>query len=205
VTAHTHDERAGDGLIVVDLAIDDAVLAARVRSTLMPDAELRIAGPDDGPTSVLITDGTADFDRGTPVLVLASGADARQALRAGAAAVLPRHASAAELGAAIRAVVLGLTVIGPALREELTGGGDPGAETGIAPAEDEAAAIELTERELQVLALLADGASNKVIARALAITPHTAKFHVASIVAKLGVTGRTEAVAKAMRMGLLMV
>jgi DNA-binding NarL/FixJ family response regulator len=207
VTGQRHDERAGDGLIVVDLSIDDAVLAERVRSLLMADAELSIAGPDGVPASVLITDGSADFDRGVPVLVLAAGPDALQALRAGAAAVLPRHASTAELAAAIRGVALGLVVIGHDLRDEVIGGGDPGgdADAGIAPAEDEAAAIELTDREWQVLALLADGASNKSIGRTLGITPHTAKFHVASIVAKLGVTGRTEAVAKAMRMGLLMV
>ena len=60
-------------------------------------------------------------------------------------------------------------------------------------------------RELQVLRLLAEGASNKSIARRLGITPHTAKFHVASIVAKLGATGRTDAVAKAMRLGLVMI
>jgi DNA-binding CsgD family transcriptional regulator len=71
--------------------------------------------------------------------------------------------------------------------------------------EDEPPPIELTARELQVLRLLAEGASNKSIARRLGITPHTAKFHVASIVAKLGATGRTDAVAKAMRLGLIMI
>jgi DNA-binding CsgD family transcriptional regulator len=68
-------------------------------------------------------------------------------------------------------------------------------------AEDEPSPIELTARELQVLRLLAEGASNKSIARRLDITAHTAKFHVASIVTKLGATGRTDAVAKAMRLG----
>ena len=56
-----------------------------------------------------------------------------------------------------------------------------------------------------MLRLLAEGASNKSIPRHLGITPHTAKFHVASIVAKLGATGRTDAVAKAMRSGLVMI
>ena len=63
----------------------------------------------------------------------------------------------------------------------------------------------LTARERQVLQLLAEGASNKAIARRLGITPHTAKFHVASIAAKLGASGRTEAVAKGLRFGLVMV
>ena len=61
---------------------------------------------------------------------------------------------------------------------------------------------DLTERE--VLALLAEGASNKGIARALGVSVHTAKFHVASLTEKLGATGRLEAVAIAIRSGLVM-
>ncbi|MBO0766547.1 MAG: response regulator transcription factor [Hyphomicrobiaceae bacterium] len=52
---------------------------------------------------------------------------------------------------------------------------------------------------------MAEGASNKAIARRLGTTPHTAKFHVAAIAAKLGASGRTDAVAKAMRLGLVMI
>ena len=62
----------------------------------------------------------------------------------------------------------------------------------------------LTPRELEVLRLLAEGASNKLIARRLSISSHTAKFHVASIAAKLDATGRTDAVAQAVRLGLIM-
>ncbi len=63
---------------------------------------------------------------------------------------------------------------------------------------------DLTAREREVLALLAEGASNKTIARALSISVRTAKFHVASITEKLGAGGRQEAVAIAIRSGLLM-
>lgn len=62
----------------------------------------------------------------------------------------------------------------------------------------------LTPREIEVLAAMADGASNKVIARRLGISFHTAKFHVASILAKLDADSRTEAVAHAARLGLVM-
>ncbi len=62
----------------------------------------------------------------------------------------------------------------------------------------------LTPREIEVLAVMADGASNKVIARRLGISFHTAKFHVASILAKLDADSRTEAVAQAARLGLVM-
>jgi DNA-binding NarL/FixJ family response regulator len=62
----------------------------------------------------------------------------------------------------------------------------------------------LTPRELEVLAAMADGASNKAIARRLDISFHTVKFHVASILTKLDADTRTEALARAARMGLVM-
>jgi DNA-binding CsgD family transcriptional regulator len=61
----------------------------------------------------------------------------------------------------------------------------------------------LSKRELEVLALLAEGASNKDIARRLGISPHTAKFHVGSLIDKLDATGRTDAVAHAARTGII--
>jgi DNA-binding NarL/FixJ family response regulator len=61
----------------------------------------------------------------------------------------------------------------------------------------------LSAREMEVLNLLADGAQNKVIARALDISVHTAKFHVASLLTKLGASNRTDAIAIAMREGLV--
>jgi DNA-binding CsgD family transcriptional regulator len=63
--------------------------------------------------------------------------------------------------------------------------------------------IELTARELEVLALLAEGASNKLIARRLGISAHTAKYHVASLLEKLDAVSRTDAVAHAARIGVL--
>jgi DNA-binding CsgD family transcriptional regulator len=62
----------------------------------------------------------------------------------------------------------------------------------------------LTPRELQVLALLAEGASNKAIARRLGISVHTAKFHVGSLIDKLDAISRTDAVAHAARLGVIL-
>ena len=62
----------------------------------------------------------------------------------------------------------------------------------------------LTPREIELLAAMADGASNKMIARRLGISFHTVKFHVASILAKLDADSRTEAVAQVARLGLVM-
>jgi len=74
-----------------------------------------------------------------------------------------------------------------------------------APETDRASADQpLTPRELEVLAAIADGASNKMIARRLGISFHTVKFHVASILEKLDAESRAEAVAEAARRGLVM-
>ena len=64
--------------------------------------------------------------------------------------------------------------------------------------------IPLTPRELEVLALLAEGASNKAIALRLGISVHTAKFHVGSLLDKLDAVGRTDAVAHAARIGVIL-
>ena len=63
--------------------------------------------------------------------------------------------------------------------------------------------VVLTPRELEVLALLAEGASNKTIARRLGISVHTAKFHVHSLLDKLDAGGRTDALANAARLGVI--
>ena len=63
--------------------------------------------------------------------------------------------------------------------------------------------VSLTPRELEVLVLLAEAASNKTIARRLAISVHTAKFHVAAVIDKLDAIGRTDAVAHAARLGII--
>ena len=67
----------------------------------------------------------------------------------------------------------------------------------------EPSGIALTPRERDVLVLMAEGASNKTIARRLGISVHTAKFHVGSLLDKLDATGRTDAVAHAARRGVI--
>ena len=72
-----------------------------------------------------------------------------------------------------------------------------------ADASDLDAAAILTPREREVLALLAEGASNKTIAQRLGISVHTAKFHVGSLIDKLDASGRTDAVMHAARRGVI--
>ena len=100
--------------------------------------------------------------------------------------MLPSHAGANQIDAALRAVAAGLIVRAP----DLTGGG-----FGVMR-ETEAHAL-LTPRELEVLAALTEGMTNKAIARHLNISLHTVKFHLESLFRKLGARTRTEAVAKA--------
>jgi DNA-binding CsgD family transcriptional regulator len=89
---------------------------------------------------------------------------------------------------------------------ELVGKGDePDARVVAAggPASGSDAHTDLTARELEVLALIAEGASNKQIARRLGISAHTAKYHVAQLLEKLDAVSRTDAVAHAARIGVL--
>jgi DNA-binding NarL/FixJ family response regulator len=190
--------------IAVELAIDDPELAERVRAMIMRQSGLRLVDTE-GPAApdIRIADAMAEDAAGVPVIVLAEGGHAWDALLGGAAAVLADSSDGATLNAAIHAVAQGLTLLSDTFRRELLI--DRAAAHDLADADPEPVPVDLSPRELQVLQLLAEGASNKVIARRLGITPNTAKFHVASIIAKLGAIGRTDAVARAMRLGLVMI
>jgi DNA-binding NarL/FixJ family response regulator len=131
--------------------------------------------------------------RAPPVLALvADGEAASSALAEGAQGVLFRERDVDALAPAILAVAQGVCVVEPELLEELR----PSAPS---PKLRE----QLTPREHEVLGLLALGMSNKTIAERLAISEHTAKFHVNSVLQKLGVDRRTEAVVRAVRLGLV--
>jgi DNA-binding NarL/FixJ family response regulator len=112
-------------------------------------------------------------------------------------AALLKDAAGGEIVAALRGVTQGLVVLDPAIAAQLV------ARPGAWAREDATLDEPLTEREMQVLQLLALGLPNKTIAMELKISEHTAKFHVGSIMAKLDAASRTEAVAQAARRGLL--
>jgi DNA-binding NarL/FixJ family response regulator len=158
-----------------------------------------------------------------PVIALASD-ETPSVWRANVRAVVPADVDAATLVAIITVVAAGYALApspspplplsrtiprkrgreGWGKREGKAGGAgeDPFADSADV-SDDLANSLSLRERE--VLALLAEGASNKEIARALALSIHTAKFHVASLIEKLGARSRGEAVAIAIRAGLVMV
>jgi two-component system, NarL family, response regulator YdfI len=121
-----------------------------------------------------------------------------EAVRAGVRAVLPVDVSPDQLIAALQAAVAGLVVFHP--REVHA------ALPTAAPASPQLAELAepLTRREREVLQMLASGVGNKEIASQLAISEHTVKFHVTSILGKLGASSRTEAVSLAIRLGLIL-
>lgn len=130
-----------------------------------------------------------------PVAVLMSrDTSVQAALQAGAKAVLPQEVKAEQLVAALHAIEQELLVIDSAFADLLT----------AALPETLPPAADLTPRELEVLQLLAEGYANKTIAQQLHISDHTVKFHVNSIMTKLGAQSRTEAVVRATRLGLIM-
>jgi DNA-binding NarL/FixJ family response regulator len=109
--------------------------------------------------------------------------------------VLARDADSEQLAAAIRAVAARLYVFDPALLPSIRSSEELRSEQGQNPT--------LSTREREVLQLLARGLPNKSIAARLNISPHTVKFHVTSIMAKLRASSRTEAVTLAARSGEL--
>ncbi|MGO8951423.1 MAG: LuxR C-terminal-related transcriptional regulator [Ktedonobacterales bacterium] len=118
---------------------------------------------------------------------------------------LPRDASREEIVAAITAVGNGLVVLDRRLAGEMLSTHEQRAiATPLRLPGDVVPTDALTARELEVLQLLAQGLPNKLIASRLHITEHTAKFHVSSIMLKLGAASRTEAVTLAARRGLLL-
>lgn len=132
---------------------------------------------------------------GRPVLALLGGEEtAAEALAAGARGLLFRDARPERLVAALRATAQGLLVLDAGLADSVLRIGTAASPPLVEP---------LTPRELEVLQLLAQGLSNKAIAARLGISDHTAKFHVNSILGKLGVESRTEAIVHAARLGLV--
>jgi DNA-binding NarL/FixJ family response regulator len=139
--------------------------------------------------------------RQPPVLLLLEQATqykVNRAIQLGIRGVLPADVAAVQLISAVVAVAKGLVVLQPG-------------EVALAAASTrtrngEAAELfePLTPREKEVLQMLASGLGNKQIAAHLKISEHTAKFHVASILGKLGASSRTEAVSLGLRRGLIL-
>ena len=178
VRADLQDLLVEGGIEVLgDVSVDTLEAPARDVDVLVVDA----------PNGMI--DGLAALDElGIPIVMLADEPYQAATPRRAPHASLARDLSAGELAAAVTAVAHGMTVFGPG-----KAGADP------ASAVDDA----LTARELEVLRLAAGGLTNKAIARRLTISEHTVKFHMRTLLAKLQVSSRTEAVSVTVRRGLL--
>lgn len=143
----------------------------------------------------------AEIAREYPVVVLSEqikSSSLSNALRAGVRAVLQCDVTPEQLLATLEAAVAGLVVVHPSELNAVL----PAAVSSSAPVDE---LLEpLTRREREVLQMLASGLANKEIAARLAISDHTVKFHIASILGKLGASTRTEAVSAGIRRGLVM-
>jgi len=177
-----------EGLVVVGQTAPGPQTTAAV-SGLQPDAVVW----DLGVSSQGAPDGLGSLP---PVVALVADEEAAaEALAAGARGILPREAGPGRIAAALRAAANGLVVLDDELAASLLRPRQPAASTLVEP---------LTPREIEVLQLLSEGLSNKEIGSRLGISESTAKFHVNSIVGKLGANGRTDAVMRAARVGLLL-
>jgi two-component system nitrate/nitrite response regulator NarL len=191
--------------IKVALLTDDPLLRAGLSSLLAQSGSVNVVERDVA--EVALWDAGVDGERTLArlaelrelampaVAIVRDASQVQPALAAGAHGVVLRDRVGPEVSAALAAARSGLTVIDHALIDTLVP---------HSPARPVTKGRgELTERERQVVQLLSEGLSNKLIADRLGISDHTAKFHVNGVMVKLGASTRTEAVVEAMRRGLI--
>jgi two-component system, NarL family, response regulator LiaR len=179
---------AADGAEAVDRAHElkpDVILMDLVMPRLDGVGAMRALRAQAGESRVIVLTSYLDDDRLLP------------AIQAGAAGYLLKNVEPSELARAVRAAHDGEAIIDPTaaarLVEAISDGGPP------KPPADQG----LTRRELEVLELIAQGRSNKRIALELGISEKTVKTHVGHVLAKLGVSDRTQAALLAVREGLV--
>ncbi|PBB32504.1 LuxR C-terminal-related transcriptional regulator [Mesorhizobium sp. WSM3868] len=203
-------EPASNRLTVL-IALGDAARAEQLVDALAASEDLLpiLAGSGMGQTAdVALVDEAASESRAvspaTPCVLLSRRAS-HERPGGNVFATLPASADGLLIAAALRLAASGYRI-------SRAGPSDLGAHgefhAGVSEDEtpdDNQPRAALSPREAEVLALLAEGAPNKVIARRLNISVHTAKFHVAAILIKLGAANRTDAIAIAMRQGLVLV
>lgn len=198
--------------VLVALHTHDPLLRAGLASLFQAEKLVQLV--DDGSAQVSIWDLGADpaarlaalrSHDGAPVLAIVSEpAHVTLAMEAGARGVVLREQLQGGLYPALAAVRSGLTVLDAALAAQLVAT-KVEAVPAVAkePMREARSRGELTARERQVVQLLAEGLSNKLIADRLGISDHTAKFHVNGVMMKLGASTRTEAVVEAVRRGVV--
>ena len=193
------------GLRFLLLAFDDIELVAEARSgpealnlcgKVHPDVvlmDMMMPDMDGAATTQAIKEQHPEIQ----VLILSSFSEAdwvRDAMRAGAVGYLLKDASMDELADGIRAAHVGRPALAPEAAQALIDAGTKSSfELGM----------DLTVRQLEILALMVEGLTNNEIAERLYLSPYTVRNHVSEILSKLGTSTRTEAAALAVRLGLV--
>jgi len=193
-------QRAAEPVAALGAPVAPVRIALRARDPMRRLAlAASLAPTDEADADVLVLDlafgerppvAAAAFDG--PLLVLSD--DPATVADSALPGVLPREATFGQIRAAAAAVAEGLAVRLPL----------PAERAAFAPPEATARPL-LTPRELEILALVGQGMSNKTIARRLAISTHTVKYHLEAVFTKLAVRSRAEAVSRGLRHGLLVV
>jgi DNA-binding CsgD family transcriptional regulator len=193
-----HRSTTGEALLRVLVVASEPSVADRMRALLVALGGFEVVRSEhDAPDLAVVVEDAGPGRRpvvpdGLPAVQLGGVAPHRRSGVSAARGYLRAGATPAELVAAIHAVAAGLDVAGPGAGGPLRlGGEDDGTQPGLTP------------REVEVLALVAEGLPNKGIAQRLGISEHTAKFHVGAILSKLEAESRAEAVMEAARRGLL--
>ncbi|GIG59972.1 DNA-binding response regulator [Longispora fulva] len=174
---------------VAELAPDVVLMDIRMPELGGIEATRRITGPAEATVKVLVLT-TFDLDEYV-----------YEALRAGASGFLLKDASAAELAQAVRVVAAGDALLAPNITKRLIAEFSRIAGAPRAPLKDRVG--DLTERETEVLSLIAQGLSNAEIATGLVVAEQTVKTHVSRILVKLGLRDRTQAAVFAYETGLV--
>jgi two-component system, NarL family, response regulator YdfI len=211
-------KRTGGGAIRIGVAATSAVRRAGLESIIRSHPEFHLAGSFGAVASLVSFARTTELDvividtdsirdllleptLDAAIVLLTEVSDARsisRLLRSGVRAILSRESGPDDVLSAIYAAYDGLVLLSTATAESLA------AVYGDQPLEVEAElSEEITSRETDVLRMLAQGLVNKDIAARLGISEHTVKFHISSILDKLGASTRTEAVTLGIRRGLI--
>jgi two-component system, NarL family, response regulator YdfI len=205
----------GGGAIRVAVVATSAARRSELESIIRDEPDFDLAGStglisriDDyasrSDADVVVADSDSVPELGEPsaaIVLLTSAPDARTIalwLKAGVRSILARDSEADEILSAIYAAYAGNVLLSAEAAEQLAavfGDNNSGSEDEFTE--------EITPREAEVLRMLAEGLVNKDIASRLGISDHTVKFHISSILAKLGASTRTEAVTVGIRRGLI--
>jgi two-component system, NarL family, response regulator YdfI len=208
----------GGGAVRIAVMATSAVRRAKLESTVRGHADFHLAGSFGAVASlvpfarnteldVIVIDSDSIRDlllepiSEAAIVLLTEVSDARsisRLLRSGVRAILSRESDPEDVRSAIYASYDGLVLLSTPTAESLA------AVYGDLPLEvEEELSEEITSRETDVLRMLAQGLVNKDIAARLGISEHTVKFHISSILDKLGASTRTEAVTLGIRRGLI--